>query len=763
MKSISTRAFQGSFSLVFSFSALFFAFGQNALAQCQHDTPCDALPMTIGSANAVQLSNVGCTSQTNETVPPQGNCQAAGYWCDGGATKSVWTKFQVPDGGAYEITTCHNGTSFDTQIACYISTGCYYTLNGYDSFGDGWNGGFVTITIDGVSTNYGVQAYFNTWLIPVGDGQSLTLSWQPGGWPEECSFELIDINGTTVLNVPATPPTGVLFTTTTVCTGEVCNIGTFQMVSANDDSFEGCELPICIATVPECVITASAAYNNVIVNDPFCCDTAWDSTCQTAYDALIGSCTGGVSTNCEYTLNAYDSFGDGWEGGYLQIAVNGVPTDYVMTGGSFQTFQVPVVTGATISIMWTPGNHQDEASFQLLDSSGQEVVAVNAPMPVGTVLFNGTAFCVPQSGVNPNSSRAFVSCLEPGTTVWVQIDGHNNAAGSVVISVKPYVGPNNVEAFVTDVNCPGGFGVPGEGNIVPFINGWGTNYESNWTGPQGFSSNDSYITGLEPGNYTLNATDACGNHVSETFTVSGPSPFLFQNTITPTCPDQNMGSISVEPSGGTAPYNINWIGPNDFSGVGTSASNLGAGTYNMFLSDSHGCALMQVLQVNAVPLPVVNLGQDLTICQADNIMLTGPEASSYSWSTGGTEQSVNLSGSTLGVGTHVVSLIAANELGCTASDQMVITVQSCTGVEESAFDAFAFYPNPASDRLVIEGLPAMPTNVRLMTADGKMVWSEQTNGQSILVLDMSGFGSGLYVLEAANELGFSRGKVMVNH
>ena len=37
--------------------------------------------------------------------------------------------------------------------------------------------------------------------------------------------------------------------------------------------------------------TESADYQTVITDDPFCCETEWDATCQAAYDALNPSCT----------------------------------------------------------------------------------------------------------------------------------------------------------------------------------------------------------------------------------------------------------------------------------------------------------------------------------------------------------------------------------------------------------------------------------------------------------------------------------------
>jgi len=67
--------------------------------------------------------------------------------------------------------------------------------------------------------------------------------------------------------------------------------------------------PSCAVT-PPCVDTASAAYNTVINNDSFCCNTAWDSLCQNAYNALSGSC-GGCTNPAALNFDANALFDDG--------------------------------------------------------------------------------------------------------------------------------------------------------------------------------------------------------------------------------------------------------------------------------------------------------------------------------------------------------------------------------------------------------------------------------------------------------------------
>ena len=55
------------------------------------------------------------------------------------------------------------------------------------------------------------------------------------------------------------------------------------------------------------------------------------------------------------------------------------------------------------------------------------------------------------------------------------------------------------------------------------------------------------------------------------------------------CFGGNDGSISITPSGGTAPYTFLWSGPGSFSSTNEDISGLMAGNYNVITTDSRGC------------------------------------------------------------------------------------------------------------------------------------------------------------------------------
>ncbi len=103
------------------------------------------------------------------------------------------------------------------------SAQCQYTLQMYDSYGDGWNGGVLTITNGTTVNNVTMvgQGVFNTpidstLLFTVIDGQPLSFSWVAGGFIFEVSFEIYDDEGNLVFSANA-PPDGTLFSGIASC------------------------------------------------------------------------------------------------------------------------------------------------------------------------------------------------------------------------------------------------------------------------------------------------------------------------------------------------------------------------------------------------------------------------------------------------------------------------------------------------------------------------------------------------------------------
>jgi hypothetical protein len=629
-----------------------------------HDSPCSALEVFSGDGQAVELSNVDCMTQPSEVHPPAGDCQALGFWCDGGPQRTVWAKFVVPDENAYIISTCNPGTTFDTQIAVYAGEFCF-------------------------------------------------------------------------------------------------SMSTFQLVSANDDSFGGCTAVECAVEFPECVNTASAAFLNTIEQLPSCCSSAWSNACQNLYNSQSDSCTGG-STTCAYILNGFDSFADGWNDGFVTVTINGNATNYTFYEGGFGTWPIEMTDGDVFNIAWTSGGWPEEVSFELIDANGSLVFSAG-PSPSNGNLFSGLAACSGAAVIHPNASSCFINCLPAGTVCYIQIDGYNGQTGNAVLTIKPYLEETTVTAFVEGATCPGGFGAPPEGTIVPLITGWGTNYASIWTYEGNFFSNELYLPNAFPGDYVLTATNDCGTMLTEAFTIPGPDPFFFANTVQHTCEGSADGAVEVAISGGTAPYTVQWQHPDGSLTGGSNITQSEGGMYFMFVTDAAECEIMQAVTVEANPLPTVDLGDDLVVCPDFSTQLTGPEGASYLWSTGAESQTLLVAAAGLALGANVISLTATSDAGCSATDNIEIFVETCVGLSETETADFAFElaPNPAVSTVRVSGFPPNGGMVALRSTDGRLIEQLRVFSETSVTLSLDNLPAGCYFIQWEGERQMHAAKLMI--
>lgn len=91
----------------------------------------------------------------------------------------------------------------------------------------------------------------------------------------------------------------------------------------------------------------------------------------------------------DYNLTLRDSFGDGWDGAFITVTIDGVATDYTITDGSSGSFVITVPSGTTtLDWSYTPGNFEEEHTYELIAPTG-ETAAADGPGPTpGTIVLN---------------------------------------------------------------------------------------------------------------------------------------------------------------------------------------------------------------------------------------------------------------------------------------------------------------------------------------------------------------------------------------
>ncbi|MFP5039870.1 gliding motility-associated C-terminal domain-containing protein [Parasediminibacterium sp. JCM 36343] len=149
--------------------------------------------------------------------------------------------------------------------------------------------------------------------------------------------------------------------------------------------------------------------------------------------------------------------------------------------------------------------------------------------------------------------------------------------------------------------------------------------------------------------------------------------------VNPVC--ETKGRITIIETGGTGNYiSYTWT-PNVSNSL--QASNLVAGTYKVVITDDNNCTDTSTFTlVDMKNTTSVNLGNDTIICPGEKLLLDAGIFPSYKWQDLSNTQTYDVTK------TGVYSVIVADKDGCTASDNIQVTVQ-CNDI----FFPTAFTPN----------------------------------------------------------------------
>ncbi|WP_018342898.1 gliding motility-associated C-terminal domain-containing protein [Cytophaga aurantiaca] len=149
--------------------------------------------------------------------------------------------------------------------------------------------------------------------------------------------------------------------------------------------------------------------------------------------------------------------------------------------------------------------------------------------------------------------------------------------------------------------------------------------------------NQTYAIGLHVYNqtgtyYDTLATLACDSIVTLHLTVK-PLPNIYLGADTSLCVGQ---SLVLNAGNGFVSYT--WNGTSPSATTKTFTANL-TGSYWVRVADGNGCVASDTLNIIAIyPLPIVNVGQDTTICAAGAATLSATGGISYQWMPGGMQQ-----------------------------------------------------------------------------------------------------------------------------
>ena len=223
---------------------------------------------------------------------------------------------------------------------------------------------------------------------------------------------------------------------------------------------------------------------------------------------------------------------------------------------------------------------------------------------------------------------------------------------------------------------------------------------------------------------------------------------------TTVCPNEN---VNLDAGSGFVIFN--WSTSDTTQQITTNISG------NIFVEaqTAIGCVATDTVVISNFTIQPIDLGEDSTICESNNIVLdAGPGFLTYSWSTGGSGQTESISGTNLGIGSHIVSVTTTDANDCVNSDDIEIVVDACTNLATFDLKDLKVFPNPTRSNLNVVGYIAVKTNVELFDPIGKVVQTSIISaGTSSVNFDVKDLNGGLYYLKLSTKESQRTVKVIV--
>ncbi|MBP6091690.1 MAG: DUF11 domain-containing protein, partial [Crocinitomicaceae bacterium] len=348
-------------------------------------------------------------------------------------------------------------------------------------------------------------------------------------------------------------------------------------------------------------------------------------------DTIFEPATLVSATNTQSNVNCY---------GGSDASINLIPAggvgNYTFSWTNFETTEdIDSLTLGTYSVTITDSNG-------CIFPYSVVITQPSAPISLTTAITNVSCFggsngvvnLTPSGGTNPytyfwsDSTTNQDLVNYPFGTYSVIVTDTNNCVDSIVgIITQPTL--LVINGSTTPVICHG----DATGTATVVANGGTPGYSYLWSNGDLNALNDTIITG----SYSVLVTDSLGCKDSLTVFVNEPTLLTSSTThIDNPCYGNSVGSVSVVPVGGIAPYTYSW------SNFATSAttSNLIAGVYTVIVTDSNNCIVNDTSEVIQPLAPLaINFVTTDNICYNGSIgaidasISGGTTPYSYSWNT----------------------------------------------------------------------------------------------------------------------------------
>lgn len=179
-------------------------------------------------------------------------------------------------------------------------------------------------------------------------------------------------------------------------------------------------------------------------------------------------------------------------------------------------------------------------------------------------------------------------------------------------------------------------------------------------------STSNTITVKNTGDYILTTTNGSTCQASDTISIFVvPLPEIIFSNDTTICEGETIEITTV----GIVAVNYEW----QDGSTNSSFTATAPGTYYLTLTDAaDGCVNNDSITLIEGTLPIINLGDDITICTGDEVTLdaTGGNNRTYEWTDGSTNPTININTA----GNYSVTVTEDN---CSSTDAITVFEEAC--------------------------------------------------------------------------------------
>ena len=341
-----------------------------------------------------------------------------------------------------------------------------------------------------------------------------------------------------------------------------------------------------------------------------------------------------------------------------------------------------ICSGATFNVL------QANSNGDIIPTGTTYTWSTPVISPAGSIQ-GATAKSTPQVDI----SQALVNTTSTVSTVTYIVTplagACPGATFNVVVTVYPVLNPNTITQNISCYQANNGSIQTNISGGIPFT--IGDPYRASWSGPNGFTSTLTAISGLIPGIYTLTIQDAGNCPFTKSYTITEPTDVAITTDTRKdvTCFGASNGLIGITVTGGNGVYNYVWTKDNAPFATTQDLSGLSPGEYTVTVTDGNNCGpKTETYTITEPPVLAVSLvSQTNILCFGDaigtiNASVTGGtpiqtasgDSYKYAWTgpNGYTSSNRDLTGLRAGL----YQLIVSDSHGCTAMLDVTITQPS---------------------------------------------------------------------------------------